>query len=193
MAKELQSSQTNQTQELLKGLGITNPELKHQAHGKTVAQMKEHQSQQISGTAPKITANIDPSFEIPEAEKHMIHANITKSTYNTDTGALISKIGAVRGFDVADFLRMVKEHAFIGKDVKVIHDPRPEAEKSAQKIKMPAAPDAEVNVEAMSEQMLRAEYKFLFGDDSDILDGPAELRILIKEKRAFNLAEKAGK
>ena len=124
----------------------------------------------------------------------MIHADISKSTYNEDTGALISKVGQVRGFDVNDFLRMVKEHAFIGKNVKIVHDPRPEGQRQLQ----PATPkaqssDAVIDPEAMSEQQLRKEYIALFGEESDVLASPAELRIDIKEKRAFIAAEKSAK
>lgn len=155
--------------------------------------MKEHQAQQLSGTAPKITANVDGNYEILEAEKHLIHADISKSTYDENTGELIRKVGHVRGFDIKDFLRMVNEHAFIGKNVKIVHDPRPEGQRKLQPVKeQKQATDTAMDPEAMSEQQLRDEYKALFGEESDILAIPAELRIDIKEKRAFIAAEKAA-
>lgn len=163
--------------------------------------MKEHQAAQIAGTAGTVKANIDAKYDIPEAETHLIRVNISKSTFDTDSGVLLKKVEQTRGFDVKDFLRMVEERAFIGKNVKIVHDPRQANQRAvkaaptpangipAATVTAPANTGAEMDVEAMSEGQLRTEYKALFGEDSDILASPAELRIDIKEKRAFNAHE----
>jgi hypothetical protein len=183
-----QENDNNSTaKEILNTLGIVNPDNKLQGNNLTVGEMKDLHQKQLSGEVEEVDTNKpDNTFKIPAHETHLLHASIENVEFDPKSGARKSK-ASVRAFDPQDFIRMTKERAFEGLEVKILHDPRNVKEQAAQEIKLPT----NIDPEKMNEAELKAKYQELFGAEPDVLSSPAELRIEIKQKLEFDAQEAA--
>ena len=104
-----------------------NPQnLKHQAHGLSVAEMKEFKDKQNSEDIETIPANRRKGDYINTHEQHLLHAEIEDPAFDPKTGAKLSK-AAIQKFYPKDFALMVKEGAFKGLKVEIVHEPEEKA------------------------------------------------------------------
>lgn len=184
-----QKQQPNQIQELLAGLNITSPDHKHQSHGMTVKQMQVLREKQANGIAiDTITANKDSNFKINEHEKRLIHVLLEQEEW--DRGVKKSK-PRIQKFYPNDFNLMQKnillegdknrpQNAFAMYDtVKIIHDPRTNAEVKANEVKTKKVANSGNGGQTISE--LRETYRTVVGDEPDPNDTIAQLNVLISE------------
>src|ERR1035437_155095 len=74
---------TAQIADLIKqGIDANSPDGKHQAHGKTIKEMRELHLEQRTGKDKTISANLDSSVAIKECDQHLIHAEIEDVEYD---------------------------------------------------------------------------------------------------------------
>ncbi len=164
-------------------------EEKKQSHNMTVTEMEELKYKQQNGIVETVKANKDSSYEIPEHEQHLIHAEIEIKQFDTASGAKTS-IEKVQTFYPKEFADMVSSGGFKGYSVKVIHDPKLESEKVEKPSKAKAGKVESEKVEkplTKKEQKeldsVRAEYKTLYGEADETLS-LEEMQELIDLKKS---------
>ncbi len=173
---------------MLETLMANSPDHKHQAHNKTVSEMKQLREKQANGEKmDKIPANQDASIEINEHESHLVHVLLEKEEWLR--GKKISK-PRIQKFYQTDFDRMSKstlekgektrpQNAFGEYDTaRVLHDPRMK-EKASIAGKEPNRKTKKLK--DMSIEELREKYMDITGNDAGADDTEAQLIALINE------------
>ncbi len=183
-----QSSQNQLSDDILKRLGVTNPDERIQGHGKSVREIRELHEEQRLGEHAMINANKNSKIKIQDADKHRVHVLLETPRYHEQTGKKLSK-PRLANFDEKDFFRMVKERAFLGQTVQIVHDPRTSEAKAKQPIDEIVPPPAQ-GLDALTEKQMHDLYVELYEEEPDVLSTPDEIKDKVKEKQAFIEAEK---
>ena len=157
-------------------MGLKDNKKKHQAHGLTVGAMED-----LRDTEPEmISANMKSGYQIKSHEVHLVHASVENKFFDNKTGKKKS-IPKVQTYYQADFERMIKERAFEGLDIEILHDPR-RVEAKAQ-----LANSKQQNLKSLTEDDLRNVY---FAEIGDVPSPDASVKQLISDIEDFRKAKK---
>lgn len=140
----------------------------------------------MAESAPTTKGNVDKGYDVPTAEKDLVHVQLEVRSFNAVTGEKTST-PFVQKFYPKEFDAMETAGHFKGYSVDVLHDPRRAADMKAGKIAAAVASPVQSAtldkpLDEMSKAELQIKYAELYKEQPPAGDSEQDLRDAIEDK-----------